>query len=227
MVMEHKTQAGGYNGGGSTTIDSDSHTRQASGGGATHIASETGLLSTFENNKSSIYIVSSGGGGSAANSVIACSTGGSGGGIKGNAGQKFYESETVWGIGNGGTQEIGGDYSAASYTLQFTDYIGKGSFGKGATTVYSGGGAGLFGGGSALPSAGGGSSYIGNSLLTDKSMYCYNCEESTEESTLTISTTGNNELLDKTSCPTGYSSSPVSKCAKAGNGYAKITYLGN
>lgn len=60
---------------------------------------------------------------------------------------------------------------------------------------------------------GGGSSYIGNSLLTDKVMYCYNCEESTEESTKTISTTNVSEEA-------------ISNYVKQGNGYAKITYLG-
>lgn len=45
-------------------------------------------------------------------------------------------------------------------------------------------------------------------------MYCYNCEESTEESTKTISTTCTSET-------------PTENCSKQGNGYARITYLGN
>ena len=61
--------------------------------------------------------------------------------------------------------------------------------------------------------AGGGSSYIGNTLLTDQVMYCYNCEESAEESTKTVST------ID-------VSEEAISNYAKMGNGYAKITYLG-
>ena len=56
-------------------------------------------------------------------------------------------------------------------------------------------------------------------------MYCYNCEESSEESTFTVSTTGTSELRDTTNCPDGYSSNPVSKCAKAGHGYARITLV--
>lgn len=59
----------------------------------------------------------------------------------------------------------------------------------------------------------GGSSYIGNSLLTNKVMYCYNCEESSEESTKTVSTTCAEET-------------PTENCAKKGNGYARITYIG-
>ena len=43
-------------------------------------------------------------------------------------------------------------------------------------------------------------------------MYCYNCTESTEESTKTISTT----------CT---SATPTENCAKSGNGYARITLI--
>ena len=59
---------------------------------------------------------------------------------------------------------------------------------------------------------GGGSGYIGNTLLTNKVMYCYDCEESSEESTKTISTTCSEET-------------PTSYCAKKGNGYARITLV--
>ena len=51
-----------------------------------------------------------------------------------------------------------------------------------------------------------------NTLLTKKVMYCYNCQESSEESTKTISTT----------CT---SATPTSACAKSGNGYARITLI--
>lgn len=57
-----------------------------------------------------------------------------------------------------------------------------------------------------------GSSYIGNSLLSDKVMYCFGCEESNESSTRTIATTCHSET-------------PTSNCAKEGNGYARITYI--
>ena len=88
----------------------------------------------------------------------------------------------------------------------------------------SGGGGGYFGGyggyiadvndhlNDAIPGAGG-SGYIGNSLLTNKAMYCYNCTESNEESTKTVSTTCAEET-------------PTENCAKKGNGYARITYIG-
>ena len=60
---------------------------------------------------------------------------------------------------------------------------------------------------------GGGSGYIGNTLLVDKIMYCYNCATSNDESTKTVSNTCAN-------------SSPTENCSKIGNGYARITYLG-
>ena len=59
---------------------------------------------------------------------------------------------------------------------------------------------------------GGGSSYIGNSLLSDKAMYCYNCTASNDTNTKTISTTCNE-------------TTPTANCAKKGNGYAKITLV--
>ena len=45
-------------------------------------------------------------------------------------------------------------------------------------------------------------------------MYCYNCQESSEESTKTISTT----------CT---SATPIANCAKQGDGYVRITYIGD
>ena len=80
--------------------------------------------------------------------------------------------------------------------------------------IVSGGGGGFYGGaGTAAGGVGaGGSGYIGNPLLKNKVMYCYNCEESSEESTKTISTTCNEET-------------PTSYCAKKGNGYARITLV--
>ena len=79
----------------------------------------------------------------------------------------------------------------------------------------AGGGSGFYGGGSGMfVAGGGGSSYIGNPLLENKSMFCYGCLESNEVNTKTISTL----------C-TSYN--PITKCAKQGDGYARITYLGN
>ena len=99
--------------------------------------------------------------------------------------------------------------------------------------VAGGGGGGWYGGYASQntgvdsdESGGGGSGYIGNTNLINKSMYCYGCKESNDESTKTISTTGSSSERNTTNCPNGYSNNPISKCAKTGNGYAKITYIG-
>lgn len=202
--------SGGYNGGGDSYYLNNE--MWAAGGGATHIALKSGLLSSLDNDIDKILVVSGGGGGSYSG---AYKGGGTAGGYVANNG--IYR--------NGFVQSIGGNQSVGGSGLQ------SGSFGIGGSITTSngtGGGAGLYGAGSgSASSAGGGSSYIGNPLLTDKSMYCYGCEESNETSTFTVSTTGTSTLKDITNCPNGYSENPIAKCAKAGNGYAKITYLGN
>lgn len=189
-----------YNGGGScSTLKQYSNTDInyrvcGSGGGATHIATKSGLLSTLENSKNDILIVSGGGGGlGIANYPYNCGAGGSGGGIVANDSINLCQDQH---IGIGGTNSKG--YA----------------FGTSGDGLGSGGGGGYYGGSSDLSGGGGGSGYIENSLLTHKSMYCYNCEESSEESTKTISTT----------C---VSETPTSNCAKKGNGYARITYIGD
>ena len=203
---------GGYNGGGNSIYQSaDLGGVWGSGGGATHIGLRSGLLYSLENYKDQILIVSGGGGGAYSNYDA-----GSAGGYVGSSGY----SRSGYTQSTGGTQVSGG-----------TGYA-NGLFGKAFEYTYtggnfSGGGGGFYGGSSArATSSAGGSGYIGNSLLSNKVMYCYDCDESDQGSTLTISTTGDSELKDIVSCPDGYSEIPVSKCAKAGNGYVKITYLG-
>ena len=186
-----------YNGGGYGDMP---------GGGATHIALSSGELYNLENFADKVVIVAGGGGGedtcynwpSATGTIVS----GSGGGFKG--------VDSCLRPGYGGTQSSGG----SGYN--------NGTFGKGGDSGQTddsggGGGGGYYGGGSGsdgyYSSGGGGSGYIGNSLLTNKVMYCYNCEESSEESTKTISTT----CVEET---------PTANCSKKGNGYARITYIG-
>ena len=90
-----------------------------------------------------------------------------------------------------------------------------GTYIPGSDKINGGGGAGFYGGsmgGDYGAAGGGGSGYIGNPLLTEKSMYCYNCTESNEESTKTISTTCAKSI-------------PTENCTKLGNGYARITLI--
>lgn len=189
--------AGGYNGGGNTYGSTNKYT--GSGGGATHIATVDGLLSTLSESTNNILIVSGGGGAGGYQSASYSSTGGDAGGYIGNDGTTTNTSHVT---GKGGTQTEGGTG------------LSSGSFGQGgnATSDSIGGGGGFYGGGVGKYSSGsgGGSGYIGNTLLTNKAMYCYNCSESSEESTKTVSTT----------C---VSEEATSNCAKMGNGYARIT----
>ncbi len=223
---------GGYNGGGYGR-GANSTAGSSSGGGATHIATSSGILSSLENKKSSILIVSGGGGGSGyaygatydgttnTEYVRVDGTGGSGGGYAGNTGLDdwgiAYKGSNLFGfLGTGATQE------SAGKTMNFGEILNNasGSFGQGGNQYQNccggaGGGGGYFGGGGSSrchAGGGGGSGYIGNPLLVDKAMYCYNCEESVETSTKTINTSCSNET-------------PVNACAKQGNGYARITLI--
>ncbi len=208
------SNSGGYNGGGASGIVNQIYEfSYGSGGGATHIATRTGLLSTLENNKDSILIVSGGGGGSGFRSDVSITIGGSGGGYIGNVGKR--KTYTGGNEATGGTQTSYGSFGTAN---------GNGcrngknaSFGLGGSCPENGtgGGSGYYGGGAAyLMSGGGGSGYISNTSLIDKHMACYNCETSDEVSTKTISVTCASET-------------PTVDCSKIGNGYARITYLGN
>ena len=218
------SRAGGYNGGGSASVTYSQSLYAGSGGGATHIAVVSGLLSTLESNKNAVIIVAGGGGGSGWYSSTNYGSGGDGGGYQGKNGTSYLNTN----VGTGGTQDGPG------FTSSYPDN-GKGSFGQGAISsgsIYAGAGGGWYGGG--LPSsnangAGGGSGYIGNNRLFDKAMFCYNCSESDDQGTYTTSTYGTTNHGDErnSECSSGYSDTPISKCAKTGNGHARITFLGS
>lgn len=204
--------SGGFNGGG-RGANKDANVISTSGGGATHVATRSGLLSSLEGYKDNILIVSAGGGGTSYQSGTYSGVGGSGGGYIGSDGTNTM---TDYKPGAGGTQSSGGNSGGGVANNQ--ERGTSGSFGQGGNGNYysGGGGAGLYGGGASNQSgAGGGSSYIGNSLLSDKSMYYYcssSCNTSTAASTKTVSTTCVDETAKK-------------NCAKLGNGYVKITYV--
>ena len=194
-----------YNGGGAGAINWNCN--WGGGGGATHIAKTSGLLSDLEKIKNDILITSAGGGGGgicvSQSSVGSYQNGASAGGFVGNSVDGHCGSNEI--SPTGGTQTEGGKNHSGTV---------ESSFGKGSN-LGSGGGGGFYGGSggwSCGSGAGGGSSYIGNKALNNKVMYCYNCQESTEESTKTISTTCSEET-------------PTENCAKKGNGYAKITLI--
>ena len=220
---------GGYNGGGVAYAQGVASSIAGSGGGATHIATKSGFLSTLKNYKNEILIVSGGGGGANrwlySGSSFSYTSGGNAGGFTGKSpavvslGGAWKTTMAAGGTQTSGGQGIsGGVFTNGTYNNKYS-----GTFGQGASTDANcgdngaggggAGGGGFYGGGAgAVKGGAGGSSYIGNSLLTNKFMYCHNCDESTEESTKTISTT----------C---VSETPTENCAKIGNGYAKITLI--
>ena len=177
------------------------------GGGASYVLTVSEELSSLENNKSSILIVAGGGGGSEWNE----GQGGAGGGYIGVSGQNELSTPT------GGTQTAGGK-SVSIHSSSGTSKIYDGAFGKGGYSPDGDGGGsggdGYYGGGASSFAYGGagGSGYIGNSLLSNKAMYCYNCEESNDDNTRTVSTTCSEEP-------------PTENCSKKGNGYARITLV--
>ena len=193
----HTNQTGGYNGGGSATADSDANTRQASGGGATHIAKQDGSLASLGSSQNSILVVAGGGGGAGNNAAVMCTSGGAGGGTTGLNGGTYQESSTVYGTGRGGSQSSGGSFQAGSGVA--SAYKVAGSFGQGANSITAGGGGGFYGGGVAVTSAGGGSSYIGNGI-------------------------DGKTIAGNASMPNKMGSGNTT--GNSGNGYAKITYLG-
>ena len=206
--------AGGYNGGGSHATDGWGP--GASGGGATHIALVPGTLASFDANNDKVasaseiehlLLVAGGGGSGGVEITYRAADGGHGGGYMGTSGALRYDTNVAGGVG--GTQSTGSAFGRAT--------------GGGGWSGAAGGG---FFGGYVNAGGGGGSGYIGNSKIVDGEMYCYNCAETDEPSIKTISTTGSSELKNSTGCPEGFSAGPVSKCAKYGNGYARVTYLG-
>ena len=200
------TQAvsGGYNGGGSATGGGDGLHYMGSGGGATHIATKSGLLSSLKKYTDNIYIVAGGGGGAYLHRYGYNGEGGNGGGMTGNQGTANKTKGAY-----GGTQTAGGTGYAN---------VDNGVFGEGGSRA-NGGGGGYYGGGACgagtsdygLAGAGGGSGYIGNPKLTNKKMVCLECQSSSAEST-------------KTENNAGVSITAASNCAKMGDGYAKITF---
>ena len=218
------SSTGGYNGGG----DGGSKYNARGGGGATHIALKSGLLSSLSSDVDKILIVAGGGGGS--DYYLSGSDGGSAGGFVGIGGEKATYSGSFgsYTVSTGGSQLSGG-----------TGGIGlcngtNGTFGQGGSYCNNhggGGGAGFYGGGGGAYNSGvvgsgaGGSGYIGYLELSDGVMYCYGCTENSNAGTRTVSTTGSNK--DSVNCPNGYSSNPLSNCAKSENGHARITYVGN
>ena len=155
-----------YNGGGAGGTGSVENL--ACGGGATHIATASGILSSLSSSPSSVLIVAGGGGGCEWDGQ-----GGYGGGKSGGDGSITILGESS-ALGAKGARENSGGTSCANYNGVVVD----GSFGQGGSG-YSmigsvkdsggGGGGGWYGGGgtSYAGAGGGGSGHVNSSVLTD------------------------------------------------------------
>ena len=229
--------SGGYNGGGYAWSDTLANGGQetSGGGGATHVATASGLLSNLTSNKQSVLIVSAGGGGGgevSRDSAVAQGIGGDGGGVVGIRG--FDNTPTgSWTTGRGGIHcGSGGSFSGGGESAVGSGYkipnVGFGYFGHGGEYNQrieccgnSGGGGGWYGGGASTRGhggGGGGSSYTGSSNLISggtvtKHSTCFECNSFSQPDALTGTTSA-------------VSGTAKADYVKTGNGYAKITYLG-
>lgn len=185
---------GGYNGGGRGARGGRAGRYSGSGGGATSIATESGLISTFGNKINKLLIVAGGGAGS----------------------WSYPENHnfrtTQVGHAGGYTSTAGISTHATAASASQTSGYSFGTANAENTGESPGAGGGFYGGNSASFSASGGSGYIGNYKLFNRKMYCYNCAASNIFSLET----------ESVSC---VQEEPTEKCAKIGNGYAKITYV--
>ena len=166
----YQTGNGGFNGGG--TCKGDGATEWGGGGGATHIATINGVLSSLSSNKDKVFLVAGGGGGGGYHYVQSENrphSGGSGGGAQGGNG----DSQANDG-GFGGTQTNG--YA-----------FGKGQDGKNSGHG-SGGGGGYYGGYSGYThgsAAGGGSGYLSSSIISGTGSMTNGVREGNGEAVLT------------------------------------------
>ena len=152
---------GGYNGGGGVKYNvgkdatDDGHFWNATGGGASHIATASGLLNTLISQTSNVILVAGGGGGAAEwheGNFRQYASGGAGGGLNGITGNNTDHIP-----GTGGTQSSGGTTGGI---------FGHGGVVSTCMQGSSGGGGGWYGGGGAQDNAGGGggSGYIKSGL---------------------------------------------------------------
>ena len=208
-IILNEFVAGGYNGGGATVTSCGTDENVGgSGGGASSVALKSGLLKTLSGDVDKVLLVAAGGGGAGYCASNTYGTGGNGGGISGNPGTGRYQWDN-YSYGTGATQTAAGCRANGDACGKFGT-----SNDQSATAPFTGGGGGFYGGGTGrVAGGGGGSSYIGNSRLTNKGMYCHTCTTSDDVNTKTVSG----------SCT---SKTPEANCAKLGTGYVIISYLG-
>ena len=194
------------------------------GGGSTHIALDQKKIEEYTDiatAKERVVIIAGGGGGQ----WINCS----------RTSGLCTKNECIGGNA-GGMQALKGYVSGLTYSSSEgggQTASGKTVFGKAAVKggESAGNGGGWYGGANGRFSAGGGgSSFIDSTILASvnkRAMYCYMCKTSTDAATRTYDTKVVSSDTDSVNCPIGYSSDAISKCAKSGNGHARITFINN
>ncbi len=239
---------GGFNGGESITSGQEIY--GAPGGGATDIRLFNGNWNDFSSLKSRIMVAAGGGGANFRNDGYGEGNGGEGGNLVGIKGYEaltpgsYFRSDFSDGynIGNGGTQTAGGvseqHYLNGEILTTTAHQVWYGSFGGAnnicihpwGTLIQSGSGGGYYSGASAAHGgAGGGSSFISG----------YNgCNAIDKSSTIdNIIHTGqanhySGYIFNKSIMIAGNDTMPthnnsITMVGNSGNGYARITYLGN
>ena len=187
----YNANVGGYNGGGNG---------QCGGGGATHIATQNGVLSSLSSNRDAVVIVAGGAGG--VDDRSPGKTCGHGGGIEGKSGTQGQGDSSLIGIITGGTQTEGG-------TCGNNWNLSNGSFGQGGNSVSTytdscaGGGGGWYGGA--------GQGYGGGGIAAGGSGY------------LSPSLSNSETIVGNTDIP--YPTKSGTETGHSGNGYVCITQL--
>ena len=231
MPSNASNQAGGWNGGGSTSPEDDGTGR--AGGGATDIrivpTSNASIWNEFNSLKSRI-MVAGGGGGAACESNSWCSSGGPAGGLTGLIPQTMG-SDASNHYGLGGTQTSGvSSIGSHNRDSGLSRESGFGYGGHSGSTDDSGAGGGGYygGGGSGFASGGGGGSsfiagYTGCDAVSESSTSdnIIHTGQSIHYSTMKFSNasmkSGNEEM------PTHSGLSTMT--GNIGSGYAKITFI--
>lgn len=139
--------AGGYNGGGTGGTANGTTHYGAGGGGATHIAVTSGLLSKLDSNRDSILLVAPGGGGAGGASQggslsYSSGTPGGAGGAAGENGTDGMSNGHGFGGGTATSSSGGTGGSYQSYSTSSSDGTYYGAGGGGAGGGYYGGGGG-------------------------------------------------------------------------------------
>ncbi len=228
---------GGYNGGGYTHPSSQGK-GAGSGGGATHVAKTSGLLSTFTTTtkKKKLLAVAGGGGGAVAIGPGGHYNGGYSVGEYGSSG----EHNRNYKVGSGGSQTEPGESGDLSYQIDHVPAgIGQGGGAKcnSTSTWYGGGGgSGYYGGGyGGTHGAGaGGSCYANPSLMTDISLGGFSWTGngyvmiSRLEPSTTITTSHDANIQSITISPSSYNvGDTVTLTATLKPGYALNTWSGD